>query len=85
MRADRPRYPLAPERGHAIAQSFFAASRDGNMEGLRALLAADVTVYADGGGLDTLRLAFSQLDPPTLEEGLDRLAAFLRAAQADVV
>jgi RNA polymerase sigma-70 factor (ECF subfamily) len=38
------------ERGFAIAEAFFAASRDGNTERLRALLAADVTVYADGGG-----------------------------------
>src|SRR6202040_2535027 len=33
--------------------AFFAASRDGEMERLRALLAADVTVYADGGGKAT--------------------------------
>ena len=33
-----------------IAEAFFAASRDGEMERLRALLAADVTVYTDGGG-----------------------------------
>jgi RNA polymerase sigma-70 factor (ECF subfamily) len=33
-----------------IAEAFFAASRDGDMERLRALLAADVTIYADGGG-----------------------------------
>jgi RNA polymerase sigma-70 factor (ECF subfamily) len=50
VRADRPRYPMAPERGLEIAEAFFAASRDGDMERLRALLAADVTVYADGGG-----------------------------------
>ena len=36
--------------GFEIAQAFFAASRDGDMARLRALLAADVTVYADGGG-----------------------------------
>jgi RNA polymerase sigma-70 factor, ECF subfamily len=50
VHADRPRYPLPPERGLEIAEAFFAASRDGDMERLRALLAADVTVYADGGG-----------------------------------
>ena len=33
-----------------IAEAFFAASRDGDMGRLRSLLAADVTVYADGGG-----------------------------------
>jgi RNA polymerase sigma-70 factor, ECF subfamily len=50
VRADRPRYPVPQERGFEIAEAFFAASRDGDMERLRTLLAADVTVYADGGG-----------------------------------
>jgi RNA polymerase sigma-70 factor (ECF subfamily) len=50
VRADRPRYPVPRERGFEIAEAFFAASRDGEMERLRALLAADITVYADGGG-----------------------------------
>lgn len=50
VRADRPRYPVPKERGLEIAEAFFAASRDGEMDRLRALLAADVTVYADGGG-----------------------------------
>jgi RNA polymerase sigma-70 factor (ECF subfamily) len=53
VRANRPRYPVAKERGLEIAQAFFAASRNGEMERLRALLAADVTVYADGGGKAT--------------------------------
>jgi RNA polymerase sigma-70 factor (ECF subfamily) len=50
VRADRPRYPVPRDRGFEIAEAFFAASRDGDMERLRALLAADVTLYADGGG-----------------------------------
>ncbi len=50
VRADRPRYPVAQQRGFEIAEAFFAASRDGDMERLRGLLAADVTLYADGGG-----------------------------------
>jgi RNA polymerase sigma-70 factor (ECF subfamily) len=50
VRADRPRYPVPRERGLEIAEAFFAASRNGEMERLRTLLAADVTVYADGGG-----------------------------------
>ena len=50
VRADRPRYPVPKERGLEIAEAFFAASRNGEMNRLRALLAADVTVYADGGG-----------------------------------
>src|SRR5690349_16257997 len=50
IRADRPRYPVPKERGLEIAEAFFAASRDGEMDRLRSLLATDVTVYADGGG-----------------------------------
>jgi len=50
VRADRPRYPVPKEQGLEIAEAFFAASREGDMGRLRALLAADITVYADGGG-----------------------------------
>jgi RNA polymerase sigma-70 factor, ECF subfamily len=48
VRAHRPK-----ERGFEIAEAFFAASRDGDMKRLRAMLAEDVTVYADGGGKAT--------------------------------
>jgi len=57
VRADRPRYPVPREHGFEIAQAFFAASRGGEMERLRALLAADVTLYADGGGKAPARKA----------------------------
>ena len=57
VRADRPRYPVPKERGLEIAEAFFAASRDGDMESLRALLAADVALYADGGGKAPARKA----------------------------
>jgi RNA polymerase sigma-70 factor, ECF subfamily len=50
IRADRPRYPVPKERGLEIAAAFFAASRNGEMDRLRTLLATDVTAYADGGG-----------------------------------
>jgi RNA polymerase sigma-70 factor (ECF subfamily) len=50
IRADRPRYVVTRERGLEIAQAFFAASRDGELGNLRAMLAADVTLHADGGG-----------------------------------
>ena len=49
-RADRPRYLVPKQHGFEIARAFLAASRDGEMERLRTLLAADVTLYADGGG-----------------------------------
>lgn len=50
VRAARPRFTMAKERGLEIAAAFFAASRGGDMQQLRSLLAADVTAYADGGG-----------------------------------
>lgn len=50
IRAARPRFHMPKERGLLIAQAFFAASRSGDMQTLRSLLAADVAVYADGGG-----------------------------------
>jgi RNA polymerase sigma-70 factor, ECF subfamily len=50
VRASRPRFPVPKEHGMEIAAAFFTASRSGDMEQLRSLLAADATVYADGGG-----------------------------------
>jgi len=50
VRASRPRFPVAMERGQEIAQAFFAASRHGDLDGLRSMLADDVTMFADGGG-----------------------------------
>jgi RNA polymerase sigma-70 factor (ECF subfamily) len=50
VRGERPRFPMSRERGLEIAEAFFTASRAGDMTTLRSLLAADVTVHADGGG-----------------------------------
>ena len=50
VRAARPRFALPKERGLQIAAAFFAASRNGDMQQLRSLLADDVTAYSDGGG-----------------------------------
>src|SRR3546814_18128409 len=50
VRAARPRFTLPRERGLEIAAAFFAASRSGDMETLRSMLAADVAVHSDGGG-----------------------------------
>lgn len=47
--SERPR--LAPaERQNELADAFFAALADGNLESLERLLAEDVTFYGDGGG-----------------------------------
>ena len=50
IRADRPRFPVAKERGLEIAKAFFEASRGGDMTALRGMLAEDVAVFSDGGG-----------------------------------
>ncbi|WP_411339184.1 sigma-70 family RNA polymerase sigma factor [Sphingopyxis sp. J-6] len=50
VRDARPRYKLEKEQGMEIANAFFAASRSGDMSALGALLAADVGMWADGGG-----------------------------------
>ena len=50
VREARPRFQLEKQRGLEIAEAFFAASRSGDMNALGAMLAADVSVHADGGG-----------------------------------
>lgn len=50
VREARPRFRVEKEHGLAIAEAFFAASRDGDMKGLGAMLAEDVSFHADGGG-----------------------------------
>ncbi|HEY2009741.1 MAG TPA: sigma-70 family RNA polymerase sigma factor [Rhizomicrobium sp.] len=50
VRAERPRFVVAPEHGMEIAQAFFAASREGDLGRLRALLSDDVLLHSDGGG-----------------------------------
>lgn len=46
----RPRFPVAREEGDRIARAFFAASSQGDLAGLRGLLAASVVLKSDGGG-----------------------------------
>jgi RNA polymerase sigma-70 factor (ECF subfamily) len=50
VREARPRYQVEKQRGIELAKAFFAASRSGDMKTLGAMLAADVSVHADGGG-----------------------------------
>lgn len=50
VRQTRPRSQLDKQRGLEIAQAFYTASRSGDMTALGAMLAADVSVHADGGG-----------------------------------
>jgi RNA polymerase sigma-70 factor (TIGR02957 family) len=47
---DRPRFESSKERRDELARRFFAAAREADLQGLEALLAADVTLQGDGGG-----------------------------------
>jgi RNA polymerase sigma-70 factor (TIGR02957 family) len=46
----RPRYEASRRRREELAQRFFAAAEEGDMETLEALLAEDVELHGDGGG-----------------------------------
>jgi RNA polymerase sigma-70 factor (ECF subfamily) len=50
VREARPRFKVDKQRGLELAEAFFTASRNGDMTALATMLAADVSVHADGGG-----------------------------------
>jgi RNA polymerase sigma-70 factor (ECF subfamily) len=50
VREARPRFQMDKRHGAALAEAFFAASRSGDMKALGSMLAADVSIHADGGG-----------------------------------
>lgn len=50
VREARPRFQIERKRGLEIALAFYAASRSGDLTALGEMLAADVSVHADGGG-----------------------------------
>jgi RNA polymerase sigma-70 factor (TIGR02957 family) len=47
------RYEASPEQSEALVRSFLAAARDGDLDQLVELLAADAAFYGDGGGKAT--------------------------------
>jgi RNA polymerase sigma-70 factor (ECF subfamily) len=49
--ARRPRMPVSTTEQQEAVDRFLAASRDGNLQGLLDILAPDVVLVADGGGL----------------------------------
>lgn len=53
VREERPRFQVERAKGLELASAFFSASRSGDMGALSALLAADVSLHADGGGKRT--------------------------------
>ncbi|HEX7790628.1 MAG TPA: sigma-70 family RNA polymerase sigma factor [Afipia sp.] len=46
----RPRFPVARDEGSRIAEAFFIATRSGDTNALRAILAQNVVIRSDGGG-----------------------------------
>ena len=50
MQAGRPRFDVDRRERQELATRFFDALRDGDLAGLRDLLAADVQLVGDGGG-----------------------------------
>lgn len=50
VREARPRFQVEKQRGLKLAKAFYNASRSGDMKALGAMLKADVSAHADGGG-----------------------------------
>ena len=46
----RPRFEASRQQREQIATRFFAAAEEGDLQGLRELLAHDVVLHGDGGG-----------------------------------
>jgi RNA polymerase sigma-70 factor (ECF subfamily) len=67
--AGRPRFDPSPEERAALAERFFAAAEEGDMDGLVSMLAADATMSGDGGGKATAAAA------PVV--GAERVARFI--------
>ena len=64
MDAGRPRFEADRKEREELAERFFGAFREGNVDGLRELLAADVHMVGDGGGKAPL-LASHTIGPRT--------------------
>jgi RNA polymerase sigma-70 factor (ECF subfamily) len=72
----RPRFEPSRERRERLARRFFAAAQDGDLGALEELLAHDVTLHGDGGGLSrpiTGRVRVAR----TLRTGLRRARTLL--------
>lgn len=72
LEADRPRFDVSSRGRDQLAEHFFAAVADGDVDRLVEMLAADVVVYGDGGG------KAPQWMTPIV--GRERVSRLLRAA-----
>jgi RNA polymerase sigma-70 factor (ECF subfamily) len=77
VRQARPRFDVPRQHGLEIAEAFFTASRTGDLDGLRAMLAEDVYFHADGGGKRpaALRVVEGLEQVMLLHQGLARVLA----------
>jgi RNA polymerase sigma-70 factor (TIGR02957 family) len=50
MQEGRPRFEASSEQREQLAARFFAATEQGDLDGLKELLARDVELHGDGGG-----------------------------------
>lgn len=84
VREARPRFRLEKQRGLELAKAFYAASRSGDIGALGKMLAADVTLYADGGGK---RAAVGKpvLGYDAVAGMFERLAALFREHRSELV
>jgi RNA polymerase sigma-70 factor, ECF subfamily len=69
IQARRPRFDPDPVHREVLTRQFIAAATNGDLSGLLATLASDVTLWTDGGGKTTA------LPRPVV--GADRVAAFI--------
>jgi RNA polymerase sigma-70 factor (ECF subfamily) len=70
----RPRFEASRDKREELADRFFSAVGDGDMDGLIGLLAQDAVVYGDGGGVGP-----SWLRPITGRDNVTRLLAGVSA------
>jgi RNA polymerase sigma-70 factor, ECF subfamily len=84
VREARPRFQVEKQRGLALAEAFFAASRSGDMKALGAMLAADVSLHADGGGKRPAALALI-LGFDAVMKTHERLAPFFSKNASNLV
>lgn len=73
----RRRFASSKEEQDRLMQRFIKATREGDMQGLLALLSADVKLYSDGGGKARAL--------PNVVEGAEKVARAMMHAMANIV
>jgi len=76
VREARPRFKIEKKRALQIAEAFFRASREGDLNTLGTLLTADVSLHADGGGKRPA-VAEPIMGYRAVMEAMERLAALV--------